>query len=325
MQDAYRKTQIEDFLNEHLCKGTYKVLDMNLDASSRKYFRVVINNGDTKILVDDKGCNNRPKEFAELSQFFNERGIKAPNVYVNDLQYGLMLVEDFGDSDFVKKVTKDNEFDLLRKAVDVLVKLHKVSDRPLCVKDMDEKIILDNFALFTDWYIPACLGKQLDSQKRNEFFDIVKKLMPRAFNLPSRVVLWDYHINNVMYPDNGDAAVIDFQDAMWGPGLYDLVSLIEDERRDIPVATTMKLKDYYLEKLSVFNKKDFEETYNYMALLRHMRVLGRFTTLILVNNRPQYANYIPHALELLKRSLENPEFKELKQWVDVNFSESKWG
>ena len=176
MQDIYRKTQIEAFLDEHLCNSTYKVLDMSLDASSRKYLRIVFDNGKSKILVDDKGCNNRPKEFSELSLFFNEHGIRSPKVYVNDLSKGLMLIEDFGDSDFVKKVTKDNEFDLLSKAVDVLVRLHKVSDRPNCVKEMDEKVIIDNFALFIDWYVPACLGEQLNNRKREDFFRIIKKM-----------------------------------------------------------------------------------------------------------------------------------------------------
>ncbi len=324
MSDGCRKIQIKNFLDKYLGEKKYDVLEMSLDASSRKYFRVVLNGGGSKILVDDEGCNNNPEEFSELSLFFNKHGIRAPKVFVNDLQQGLMLVEDFGESDFVKKVTKDNEFELLCKAVDVLVRMHKISDRPSCVKDMDERVVLDNFALFTDWYIPACLGKQLDSKQREEFFCIVKNMMPAILNLPSRVVLWDYHVNNVMYPDDA-AAIIDFQDAMWGVGIYDLVSLIEDERRNISLSTMLKLKGYYQRKMDYLTEAEYETAYNYMALLRHMRVLGRFTTLILVNKKNQYADYIPHALELLKRALQNSDFKELKAWMDINFPESAWG
>ncbi|MCQ2741449.1 MAG: phosphotransferase [Alphaproteobacteria bacterium] len=240
MQNKKRQNEINEFLSQCAGLQQYSILDMGFDASTRKYFRIVLKNGSSKILLDDEGCNNRPKEFAELSDFLLKKGIRAPEIFAKDLKKGLMLLEDFGESDFVKKATAENEKDLLRKAVDVLVKLHKVKERPACVADMDEKIITDNFALFTDWYVPACSGKQLTAVQRESFFNIVKKMMPAALKLSSNLVLWDYHVNNVMYPDNGDAAIIDFQDAMWGPGLYDLASLIEDERRDIPETITQE-------------------------------------------------------------------------------------
>ena len=157
MLNAQRKKDIESFLEQKGGLRGYKILDMGFDASTRKYFRIKVKGGETKILVDDEGCNNRPKEFIELSAFLLKNGIRAPKVFAKDLRKGLILIEDFGDSDFVKKATAENEKELLRKAVDVLIKLHKVTNRPHCVDEMDEKVILDNFALFVDWYVPACL------------------------------------------------------------------------------------------------------------------------------------------------------------------------
>ena len=326
MQNKQRAAQVKDFLTHRAGLKKYRILSMGLDASSRKYFRIVLNDGSTKILVDDEGCNNRPKEFAELSKFLLKHGIKAPKVFAKCLRRGLLLIEDFGDTDFVKKADGRNDKELIRKAVDVLVKLHQVKEFPDCIAEMDEKVILDNFALFLDWYVPACLNRQLTLAERESFFTAVKKLMPAALKLPQNLVLWDYHVNNVMYPqDSSVAAIIDFQDAMRGPGLYDLASLIEDERRDIPAEITEEMKEYYFKKVPHLNRRDFETAYAYMALLRHMRVLGRFTTLILVRKRPWYANYIPHGLELLKRSLQNPLFKELQEWMKKHFDESKWG
>ena len=325
MQNRQRRADIKNFLEKKCGLKGYQILDMGFDASTRKYFRINLKDGSTKILVDDEGCHNRPKEFVALSDFLIGNGIRAPKVFAQDLRKGLLLIEDFGESDFVKKATPENERELLKKAVDILIKLHQVSERPQCVKDMDSKIILDNFALFTDWYVPACLGRQLTPLERKSFFDIVKNLMPAALKVPSNVVLWDYHVNNVMYPDEGDAAVIDFQDALWGPGLYDLASLIEDERRDIPQRLTKELKEYYFKQMKTLDRQDFEKAYNYMALLRHLRVLGRFTTLVLVRKRKGYAKYIPHGLELVKHSLENPEFKALKEWMQNCFPESFWG
>lgn len=324
MQNITRETQIKNFLAKQGNLNNYKMVAMNCDASSRKYYRIILPDNTSKILMDDEKRCNHPKEFIEIAKFLLKNGIRAPEIFAHDFAKGFILLEDFGDSDFVKKATPANEKLLLTKAVDILVKLHNVKARPQCVKDMDEKVILNNFALFSDWYIPACLGRQLTASERKSFFAIVKKLMPAALKLPSTLVLWDYHVNNVMYPDDNDAAIIDFQDAMWGCGIYDLVSLIEDERRDIPQNITLELKEYYFKQMSNLKRNDFEKCYAYMALLRHMRVLGRFTTLILVSKRPSYAKYVPHGLELLKQSLNNPEFKELKKWIDDIFPPSLW-
>ena len=325
MQNKKRAKQIKAFLDKKIGLRKYKILSMGFDASSRKYFRVVEKDGTTKVLVDDEGCKNHSKEFIMVAKFLLKNGIRAPKILAHDLRNGLMLIEDFGESDFAKVANGKNDKELLQKAVDVLVKLHKVRDFPACAKYMDEKVILDNFALFTDWYIPACLGHKLEEEKRAEFFRLVTKLLPQALKLPETLVLWDYHVNNVMYPkDSKEAAIIDFQDAMRGPGLYDLASLLEDERRNIPQDVAQELKDYYFRAMGNLSHNDFEAGYAYMALLRHMRVLGRFTTLITVTRKPTYAAYVPHGLELLRQSLKNPLFAEIKKWMDENFAESNW-
>lgn len=325
MQNNPREIQIHNFLTARVKINNYQITAMNCDASSRKYYRITLSDNSSLVLMDDEKRCNHPQEFIEIDNFLLKNGIRAPKIYAQDLKQGFILLEDFGESDFVKKATPNNEKKLLTKAVDILIKLHKVKNRPACVKDMNEKVILDNFALFSDWYIPACLGRQLTAAERESFFAIIKKLLPSALKLPSTLVLWDYHVNNVMYPDDNDAAIIDFQDSLWGCGIYDLVSLIEDERRDIPQAISMELKNYYFAQMKNLNSRDFEKCYAFMALLRHMRVLGRFTTLISVNKRPAYARYVPHGLELLKKSLSNPEFIELKEWMDKHFPQDLWG
>ena len=326
MLNTKRLKEIKDFLKEKGGLKNYQILDMGVDASSRKYYRIALSDGTTRVLLDDEGCFNRPKEFAEIASFLLKHGIRAPKIFARQLKKGLMLIEDFGETDFVKKANGQNDTDLLRKAVDVLVKLHKVKEFPACAPQMDEKVIKDNFALFCDWYVPACLGRQLTKEERKGFFAAVEKGLLSVQKMPKTLVLWDYHVNNVMYPDDSDeAAIIDFQDAYVGPGLYDLASLIEDERRHIDPAVTEEMKNYYFEQMGSLNRKEFEEAYAYMALLRHLRVLGRFTTLITVKNRPWYATYIPHGLELVERSLTNPMFRELKQWMDQVFDKKFWG
>lgn len=325
MQNKKRAAEIKNFLSAKANIKGYTLVPLNNDASSRNYFRIFLKDGTTKVLLDDEGCKNKPKEFFWLSKFLNQNKIRAPKIFFKDLSKGFMLIEDFGNTDYVVKIKTEDQKTLLKKAVNILVKLHKVKTLPPFVKSMDDKVILDNFALFTDWYMPSCLNQQLSLKARTEFFTIIKKLLPLGYNLPETLVLWDYHADNVMYPDDSEeAAIIDFQDALRGPGLYDLVSLIEDERREIPSQTTFELKEHYFSQLSNISRTDFENAYAFMALLRHMRVLGRFTTLIEVTRKPTYAKYVPHGLELLKNTLQNPLFSELKSWFNQYFPENLW-
>lgn len=324
MPDKKRLKEINTFLKKHGF-SKFSLQKMTLDGSSRHYYRVIFSDNSSKIILDDELRQNKSKEFVLLSSFLRKNKIIAPKVFAKNLRQGLMLIEDFGETDFVQKSDGNNDKLLLQKGVDILIKLHKINKVPSFVKNLDKKIILDNFALFTDWYIPACLNKQLAPEKRKQFFDIIEKLMPSFITLPESLVLWDYHVNNLMFPDNyKDAAVIDFQDAMLGSGLYDLVSILEDERRDIPYKTAQELKQYYLDQSNLSNITAFEKEYAFMALLRHMRVLGRFTTLITINKKSAYEKYVPHGLELLKQSLQNPLFKDIADWINENFPEKYW-
>ena len=325
MQDKKRLKEIKIFLQNRCNLKKYNMEKLSLDGSSRQYYRIYLPNEDSKILLDDKNLENNSKEFALLSSFLRKNNVIAPKVFFKNLSKGLMLIEDFGNTDFIQKSTGNNDKILLQKAVDILIKLHKVQELPSFIKPMDEKIIMDNFALFTDWYIPACLKQQLPFEKRKQFFDIIKNLISSIKKLPETLVLWDYHVNNVMFPEKyDDAAVIDFQSAMRGNGLYDLVSLLEDERKDISQTLSNELKEYYFCQSNFSDKDLFDKSYAFMALLRHMRVLGRFTTLITINKKPIYKKYVPHGLELLQRSLQNPLFKDISQWMNENFPLSKW-
>lgn len=119
------------------------------------------------------------------------------------------------------------------------------------------------------------LGKGLSDRQRREFLDIIGGLLPLGAKVPSSLVLWDYHVNNVMLPPNSnECGVIDFQDAMWGPSLYDLASLIEDERRVIAPEVTAEMKEYFFANISGVVRDDFEDAYAFLALLRHMRVIA---------------------------------------------------
>ncbi len=325
MENSSREVKRQAFLDKVCGEGKHLTEKMNVDGSSRRYFRILCGGG-SSVLMDDEGCRNKLPEFAELSAVLRKAGIRAPKIYGEDFTDGFLLVEDFGDSDFASVATPENEVELYKKAVDLLLRLHKKCERPAFVRNLDAGVILDNFCLFLDWYCPLTLGSPLTDEQRRKFLSAAEKLLPSAEKSPQSLVLWDYHVNNVMYPAGYDGcAVIDFQDAMWGAGLYDLASLIEDERRDIRPEVTDELKNYYFANSGLTSRQDFDEAYDFLALLRHMRVLGRFTTLIAVTGKPWYASYVPHALKLVERSLSHPAFREMKDWFDAVVPPEKRG
>lgn len=325
MEKNTRELKRYSFLSKICQLENYKLEGMIIDASPRLYYRVWQDDGKSAVLMDDAG-GRKIKEFVELSKFLRQYNVHAPEVYFADFENNFLLIEDLGNADFGTILNDENEKHLFKLAVDALLKIYHVAERPTCVNDVSEQVIIENFGLFLDWYMPRAMGQGLSEQQRKEFLDLVSELMPMAYKLPNALVLWDYHVNNVMMPkDSDECAIIDFQDALWGPSLYDLVSLIEDERRVIKPEVTAELKEYFFENITGIIREDFDDAYEYLALLRHMRVLGRFTTLITVTKKPWYTNYIPHAVELLNRSLDYPKFAKLKAWMEKNFPKSKRG
>ena len=324
MEKNQRASKIKAFLENECGLVGYRLEDMVADASVRKYFRVVRADGTTAVLMDDESPYTKIHEFVKIDGLLRGIGVRAPEILAEKVEDGFLLLEDFGDKDFAAVLDGSNDAAIFRLAVDALLKIYKNARRPDYVKDMDEAFIVKDFRLFLDWYMPAVLGHGLTEKQRREFLALIDELLPLAVKVPSSLVLWDYHVNNVMLPPNSnECGVIDFQDAMWGPSLYDLASLIEDERRNIAPEVTAEMKDYFFANISGVRREDFEDAYAFLALLRHMRVIGRFTTLITVSKKPWYAKYVPHALELLKRTLEYPKFARLKSWLDENLPEEK--
>lgn len=317
MENNGREIKRSEFLSQVCGLKNYSCEDMVVDGSTRRYFRIFKENGMTAVLMDDENPYTRIRDFIKIDLLLRGIGVKAPEIYAEKPEEGFLLLEDFGDKDFAAVLDGKNDVAVFKLAVDALLKIYKNMKRPDDIRDMDDNFIIKDFRLFSDWYMPAVIGRGLTQQQRQEFLELIKELLPLGKKVPASLVLWDYHVNNVMLPQNSETCgVIDFQDAMWGPSLYDLASLIEDERREIAPETTAELKDYFYACVDGISRTDFDDAYAFLALLRHMRVIGRFTTLITVTKKPWYGKYFPHALNLLKRTLEYPKFTKLKNWLD---------
>lgn len=324
MENKQRETKIKAFLEQECGLTDFCLEDMVADASVRKYFRVLKKDGTTAVLMDDESPNTRIRDFVKIDELLRSVGVLAPEIYAQKVDEGFLLLEDFGNKDVASALDGNNDAEVLKPAVDALLTIYKNTKRPDYIRDMDEAFIVKDFCLFLDWYMPSVLRKCLSLAQREKFLSLIDELLPMASKVPASLVMWDYHVNNVMLPSYDKRyGIIDFQDAMWGPSLYDLASLIEDERRDIAPEVALKLKDYFFANIEGIKREDFDDAYAFLALLRHMRVVGRFTTLITVSQKPHYAQYVPHALVLLKKTLTYPKFAKLKAWLDEILPEEK--
>jgi aminoglycoside/choline kinase family phosphotransferase len=295
-----------------------EILPLAGDASFRRYFRVVA--GDKQaVLMDAPPPHEDPRPFAAVGGWLIEHGLSAPKVLASDLDRGLLLLRDFGDIRFRETVDSDasRERELYALATDVLVHLHQHPPMPgLPIHGLDQW--LDEVALFTDWYCPA-VGLEVDVEGFRAAWTRV--LGPVATDgLGPVTVLRDYHAENIMLVEGREGVrhlgLLDFQDALSGHPAYDLASVLEDARRDVPPEIEREMLDHYL--ASTGQSDTFERAYWALAAQRNTRILGVFTRLWKRDNKPRYREFQPRMWGLLERDLEPPHMKALKDWFDAN-------
>jgi len=323
MENLSRQKEREHFLQYAGLSG-FEIEPLKLDASSRRYFRVRLPDGTTRILMDDEGCRNKIREFAELSAFLLRHHIHVPEIYAADFDNGFLLLSDLGDATFTRLLAKNyNEEYLYTMATDALINIAHITDRPDCCKPLDKQRLIDDICFFADWYFPMAAGYPLSESQRREFVQLMENCVDMAYKVPNRMVLWDYHVDNVMLPPNAwHCAVIDFQDAMWGPLTYDIMSLLEDARREVSAPVVAKMKDKFFRALSDISREDFDESFAFLSMFRHMRVLGRFTILAAINGKDRYLQFVPHLWNMLNRTLQHPRLQPIRQWLATNFPEN---
>ena len=322
MEKLNRISQLKLFATNHIGNSNFEFLPINTDASSRRYYRIILKNQQTFIILDDEKCCCKTPEFVELSKFLNAHNVYVPKVIAQDIKNGMLLLEDLGNQSMRDMLYEhpEKEEKLYSSAANAIAKIATIEERPTCTKELSPEIMLNDIQLFTDWYFPMATETPLSEEAKQDFMSIFKKLLPMAFKVPNRLVLWDYHIDNIMFPPHSkECAIIDFQDAMWGPLTYDIMSLLAADRRMVSQKIINTTKDLFFNQLKNISRQDFEDSFAFMSMFRHLRVLGRFTTLSMVNKKEKYLQYVPQLWQMLDDVLNYPKLLPLKNWLDNNF------
>ena len=289
------------------------------DASFRRYFRILHDDGRRAVLMDAPPPHEDPRPFVAVAEWLCSIGLAAPDILGRDLDRGLLLLSDLGHDRLRERLDSDGdrEAELYAIATDVLIHLHRHPPMPgLPVHGLDQW--LDELALFTDFYAPA-LDLAVDVEAYRAAWRIV--LAPIANDgLGPVTVLRDYHAENVMLIEGRSGVahfgLLDFQDALAGHPAYDLASVLEDARRDVSPAIERDMLDRYI--ATTANGAAFEAAYWALAAQRNTRILGVFVRLWKRDGKPGYRKFQPRMWGLLERNLAHPALAPVKAWFDVN-------
>ena len=300
-----RRKDLEQWLDGAGCN----VAEMRMiagDASNRKYFRSTPN-GKSIVIMDappEKGEDIQP--FVAIAQWLRAQGLSAPEIVSQDTGHGFLMLEDLGDDLFARVLEKSprQESEFYHAAADVLLRIQSAPPPVLGVYSAD--VMAELSALSLDWYRAKICGDQ-DTTLRSEFTTkIISALRPLEAD-PRVLIQRDYHAENLLWlpARQGVARVglLDFQDAMIGHPAYDLVSVLQDARRDVTPDVSREVFRYFTDRTRHIG--DFSKAYYLLGLQRNLRILGVFVRLCVRDGKRGYLDLIPRVWGHIQTCLEN--------------------
>lgn len=316
-----RDIAIDDFLKSN---GQSLALRKPLagDASVRRYERL-IGGMVPAILMDAPPDLLDIEPFIRLATWLKQQGFSAPLIFASDADLGAVLMEDLGDDlfsallDMADEPVGDRlaeEITLYGTAIDVLLGLQALTP-PDGLPAYDDNKMLSEVSLLTEWFAP----RLSDTAKQN-YQDIWRDLLSKTHVGEDCLVYVDYHADNLIWrPDREGmerVGLLDFQDARLGPPIYDLVSLLEDARRDVPSDIAELMVQRYLSGRPGIDADGFREAYAILGAQRNCKILGLFSRLATRDNKPSYLALQDRVLGHLQQNLTCSSLATLAAWFD---------
>ena len=289
------------------------------DASFRRYFRIHDQN-QTYILMDAPPTKEKIEPFINIAKHLSGLNLKAPVIHHFDINHGFILLEDFGDNTFTRLLAANHdENDLYNLAVDTLINLHKNPHaNSTVIPEYSSTLLISEALLLPDWYCPYRTGNPISKKTRDSYIQCWESIIASLPVVEKTLVLRDYHVDNLIKLDDGQCGLLDFQDAVIGCGAYDLVSLLEDARRDISADLQKRLLKHYFAEFEHLNHDDFMRWYAVLGAQRHCKVLGIFTRLSVRDKKHHYLDHLSRVDALLRSHLHCKDLQPLKYWLMQN-------
>ena len=288
------------------------------DASNRSYLRIHDDVGTAIVMDADPAKGEDVRPFVRIAKYLLEVGLSAPHIYAQDEANGFLLIEDFGDDLFARLLAdgQADEYELYSAATDVLVHLRS-APAPTDLARYDTALMSELATLAVDWYRWG-LTRQKDESLKSDFQNMMEKTFSAIPSAPLVLTQRDYHAENLIWlPDRSGVArvgLLDFQDAMLCHPLYDLVSVLQDARRDVSGNVEKAMLESYFNQTGD-DPDTGRDAYARLGLQRNLRIVGVFARLWLRDGKPGYLRLIPRVWAHVETNLDHIGDQNLAQFV----------
>ncbi|HEY6241173.1 MAG TPA: phosphotransferase [Burkholderiales bacterium] len=302
------------WLKAALGGGDISIAPASDDASFRRYFRIKRDGAQPSLIAmdappDKENC----RTFVQVARLFAAAGVNVPAVLSQDLEHGFLLLSDLGKITYLDALDEGNAGELYGDALDALIRI-QLASRPGSLPDYDRQLLERELRLFPDWYIARQLQRELDAEQRETLEKVFSILLENNLGQARVYVHRDYHSRNLMVSEPCPG-ILDFQDAVYGPITYDLVSLLRDAYIAWEEGRVIDWAIRYWErarKAGLPIAGDFAEFYRdfeWMGVQRQLKVLGIFARLFYRDGKGGYLKDQPLVMGYLRRACER--YKEL--------------
>ena len=299
-----------------------------VDCSFRRYFRLRLPDNNF-ILMDAPPHQEDTKSFIQMSELLTSFGYSAPKILKKDVVNGFLLIEDFGDQTFTKALVDiTDEEELYFKAIDILIDLYNRGGANLdkLLPLYSEAKLIDEAFLFVTWYLIPLLKLDISLGEQERYREAIRECLKSNQHVQTVLVLRDYHVDNLMVLPEREGSracgLLDFQDAVLGPASYDVVSLLQDSRRDINQSLVDKLLDRYFQGIGIGQQENsYMKSYYSLGVQRALKVFGIFSRQDILYGNDKYLTHIPRLWKYTLQNIEAPVLEPIRAWICDNVPE----
>jgi N-acetylmuramate 1-kinase len=291
------------------------------DASFRRYFRLDVlpalrdKLGATLVAMDAPPERENVPAFIHVDGLLRDAGVTVPAIVAQDVARGFLLLSDLGTVTYLNRLDADNAPFMYSDAVDALLKF-QLASQPGVLPDFDRAFVMRELNIFPEWYVARHLGITMTDQQKAQLDGVFEAICANVLAQPQVYMHRDFHSRNLMFLDQGNPGVLDFQDAVWGPVTYDLASLLRDAyiQWDEEIVLDWVVRYWQsAKKLGLPVNPDIDTFYRdfeFMGLQRHLKILGIFCRLNYRDSKPVYMGDLPTVMDYVRKTANR--YKELK-------------
>lgn len=311
-----RREALVAWVGEWLGSLDFGMAPASADASFRRYFRITLE-AQSWVAMDAPPQREDSRPFVAVAEWLRSAGVHAPVIHKTDLEQGFLLLEDLGTGTYLDVLTDANADALFSDAFDALIDWQSVS-QPGVFPDYDAAILRRELDLFVDWYLERHLGVQLSEQEQSEVNGLFERIIEAVLAQPRVFVHRDFMPRNLI-PADPNPGVVDFQDALYGPITYDVISLFKDAFISWPETRIRHWLSEYGRRARAAGlpvPADEETLYrdcDWMGLQRHLKVIGIFARICHRDGKPQYLSDVPRFINYVLTVVDRyPELAPLR-------------